>query len=146
MTRRTAFAAAVPVLALALARPVSAQEAEPGVVVSEQICKFGSLDEINDMVREHWAPFLDAGVADGRLTGWGVLNHSWGSEWNWVIYYTGPDASTLTQTVSSLLGEIFSSMPGDPLDDFDGMCSAHRDNAYVLVMTQGAEAAGGQDD
>ena len=148
MTAKAAFAiAAVPVLALTLAFPHSAQGQAPGVVVSEQICSFGGMGDLNDMVREYWTPVLNAAVADGRLTGWGVLNHTWGSEWNWVMYYTGPDAGTLTQTVGSLLGEIFASMPGNPMDDFDAKCSAHRDNAYVVVMTHESTAgAGGQND
>lgn len=121
--------AALPfILTLALAGSVAAQT--PGVVVSQQICNPGAFDELNTMVEEYWAPVLDAAMEDGSLTGWGLLTHFWGDEWNWNIYYVGPDMNTVVQTVSGLLGEIFESMPGDPTEDWGEMCSAHRDNVY----------------
>ncbi|NIP78435.1 MAG: hypothetical protein GWM90_04225, partial [Gemmatimonadetes bacterium] len=51
-------------------------------------------------------------------------------EWNWLVWYSSDDPATLSQTVSGLLGEIISSMPGDPMADFGTWCSAHKDNIY----------------
>lgn len=150
MTGKAALVPLGVVLALAagLASPATAQDeagAPMGVVVSQQICSFAVLDDLNEMVREYWAPVLDRAVSEGVLTGWGVLNHLWGDEWNWVIYYSGPNAGGLTQVVSGLLGEIIEGMPGDPMEDLANMCSAHRDNVYVVAASQGTQpsAAGG---
>lgn len=131
------------VFALLLSTPAAAQQPTSGVVVSENICDFGAIDDLNTMVREHWAPVLDRAVREGTLTSWGVLNHLWGNEWNWVIYYGVPDANTGAQTVSRLLGEIIGAMPGDPMADFGRRCSAHRDNIYAVAVMQSAEPPGG---
>ena len=48
--------------------------------------------------------------------------------------YVGPDATTLVQTVSGLLGEIQQSMPGDPMAEWGAMCSAHKDNVYAAPI------------
>lgn len=140
--------AAFPVLvALLLAGPAGAQETpqQPpaGVVVSQNVCDFGAVDELNQMVRQHWAPVLDRAVREGELTGWGVLTHLWGDEWNWVVYYSGPNAGTLSQRVSRLLGEIFGAMPGDAMAQLGRMCTAHKDNIYTVAMTQGAQPPSG---
>ncbi len=132
--------------ALVLASPARAQEegeaGPPGVLVTLQICDFGHMDDLNEAAREYWAPVLDQAITDGRLTGWGVLNHYWGDEWNWLVWYSSDDPATLSQTVSGLLGEIISSMPGDPMADFGTWCSAHKDNIYMQVLSQGVEAPG----
>lgn len=130
------------ILALALAVPAAAQT--PGVVVSQQICDPGAFDELNQMVQEYWAPVLDAAMEDGSLTGWGLLTHYWGDEWNWNIYYVGPDATTVAETVSGLLGEIMGSMPGDPMAAWGEMCSAHRDNIYMAPVMRFSTGEGGE--
>lgn len=150
MTGKAALVPLGVVLALtaALAAPATAQEEaqEPmGAVVSLQMCSPAALDDLNESVREYWAPVLDRAVSEGVLTGWGVLNHLWGDEWNWVVYYTGPDPSGLTRVVEGLLGEIIGGMPGDPMEDYSSKCSAHKDNVYVIAASQGMQppAAGG---
>lgn len=149
MTGKAALAPVAVTLAFAaaLAAPAAAQEQEGaqeggamGVVVSQQVCTFAALDDLNGLVREYWAPILDRAVGEGVLTGWGVLNHLWGDEWNWVVYYSGPNPAGLSEVVGNLLGEIFEAMPGDPMEEFTEMCSAHKDNVYVLVASQGVEA------
>jgi hypothetical protein len=140
---RTA-ALSVTLAALVVAAPLAAQEEAdqgptPGILVSLQICNFSHIDELNELAREYWAPVLDQAITDGQLTGWGVLNHSWGDEWNYLVWYSSDDATTLLQTVSGLLGEIFGSIPGDPMEDFGAWCSAHKDNLYIQAVTQGVQ-------
>jgi hypothetical protein len=149
MPTKAAFVVLLAMVAVALiAVPASAQEEAapagptPGIVVSLNLCEFNALERLNEMVQEYWAPVLDAAVEEGRLNGWGVLNHYWGDEWNWVVYYATPDASTAARTASELLQEAVASMPGDPMEEFAGMCSAHRDNIYTVAMTESAAAPG----
>ena len=129
------------------AGPAEAQEPQQqptdGVVVSLNMCNFGAVEELNQMVRQHWAPVLDRAVREGNLSGWGVLTHMWGDEYNWVVYYAGPNAGTLSQRVSALLGEIFGAMPGDAMSRFGGMCTAHKDNIYAVAVAQGAQPPSG---
>jgi hypothetical protein len=127
--------------------PVAAQEptdgGTPGVLVSQQICDMGAIDDLNQLVVDIWAPILDAAVADGRLTGWGVLNHYWGDEWNWLIYYAGDDVDALIGTAGGLLGEVIEAMPGDdPVAQFGEWCSAHKDNLYVQPIMQSVQPPG----
>lgn len=140
-----AKAACTLVLGVALVAPVAAQEATPGVIVSQQICDQSAIDNMNQMVQEYWAPVLDAAMDEGVLTAWGVLTHFWGDEWNWNIYYVGPNATTLVETVSGLLGEIIQGMPGDAMETFDGFCSRHKDNVYAAPVMRFAPPVEGGD-
>jgi hypothetical protein len=146
MPRHPAFILVLAPLAFSAlaAPPLAAQEepmdgGTPGVLVSQQICDMGAIDELNQLVEDVWAPILDAAVEDGRLTGWGVLNHYWGDEWNWNIYYAG-EADTLIGTASELLGEVIQAMPDeDPMQQFGDWCSAHKDNLYIQPVMQSVQ-------
>src|SRR5688572_24998649 len=84
-------------VALAAQQPSQQQQAQPGiVVVSSQKCRFTALNEISQLMRQTGAPILDDLVRQGKLMGWGVLEHAWGDEWNNIIYYTARDLNTFT--------------------------------------------------
>lgn len=143
MPKHLAGALVLALLAGFVAAPLAAQEepmggGTPGVLVSEQICDTRFIDDLNELVENYWRTVLDQAVADGRLTGWGVLNHAWGDEWNWIIYYTG-DVATLIGTASELLGEMMEAAPGDPMEQFGEWCGAHKDNLYVQPFVQSVQ-------
>lgn len=111
------------------------QPAQPGVVVvSYQMCAFDKLPEVNQYWKQTAGPILDEQVRQGKLMGWGVLEHAWGDEWNNVIYYTARDLNTF----HSAFGEVFAQlMKKEPnlMQRFSTWCTAHKDNIYSIVAT-----------
>lgn len=136
MRRSALFLLPFPALLL-LPAAVAAQEAEmeqPGtIVVSQNICQ--DVSEANEWGREIAGPVLDELVAEGRLLGWGILNHGWGDEWNFVIYYAAEDIPAF----HTAFGEFFSRATErhpDFLERLESNCTRHKDNIYRVVIAR----------
>lgn len=70
------------------------QPLRPGVVVvSHNKCGLDKVARVDSLSAQAIYPVLDEVVREGRLLSWGVLTHSWGDEWNYVIYYTATNVS-----------------------------------------------------
>ncbi len=133
--RMKPFLTLVPLL---LSSAAAAQQAAPppGVmVVSSQKCRMETMDELNRFHREVSGPILDALVREGKLTGWGVLAHAWGDEWNHVVYYTARDEPTFFRAFGELWRTLLRRRP-DAVRTLAGWCMEHRDNIYSVVVTE----------
>lgn len=131
----TAFLLALPGTGSAQQQPP-----QPGIiVVSYQKCHIATLDELNAYFRRHSAPILNALVREGRLLGWGVLEHAWGDEWNNVVYYLARDLQTFHAAFNEYFGRLMQSDP-NVMQAFGGFCSEHKDNIYSVVMTESTPA------
>ncbi|HEX6559897.1 MAG TPA: hypothetical protein VF021_10555 [Longimicrobiales bacterium] len=128
------------VVAAAVSPSVSiAQQQQPAmqpgvVVVSYQKCAFDKLPEFNQFWKQTVGPLLDEQVKQGKLLSWGMLEHSWGDEWNSVLYYTARDLNTF----DSSFGEVFSRLlQKEPnlMQRFSTWCTEHKDNIYSVVAT-----------
>lgn len=131
------------VLAVAVLPAVAASQQQdamqPGiVVVSSQKCAFDKLPEINQFWKENNAPVLDDLVRQGKLMGWGVLEHMWGDEWNNVVYYTARDQATFNAAFGEFWRTLMKNFP-DIQKRFAGWCSEHRDNIYRVVLVNSAQ-------
>ena len=50
------------------------------------------MGEVNKMVDSVFAPILNSFVDEGKLSGWGQLNHAWGDEYVKQVSAKHPDA------------------------------------------------------
>jgi hypothetical protein len=117
------------------AQQPQATQQQPGVViVSQNKCSFTGLNEVNNWWRSTGGPVLDDLVRQGRLTGWGVLAHSWGDEWNHVVYYTARDLNTFTTAFAEFF-RVASQRDPTIMQRLTSWCTEHKDNIYTVVLT-----------
>lgn len=128
--------------ALALAPTLAAQQPAaqappaPGtIVVSENICAAQNVTKVNEFATQTFGPILDELVREGKLLGWGVLNHAWGDEWNWVLYYTAKDHTSFVSAFGEAIRRMNQRHPG-AFDAILPLCSQHRDNIYSVVLAR----------
>lgn len=139
LLRSTTALLTVLALAPALAaqqQPAGQAPAAPGtVVVSANICATQSLTRVNEFATQQFGPILDELVREGKLMGWGVLNHAWGDEYNWVIYYSAKDQATFATAFGEAVRRTNQRHPG-AFDAILPLCSQHRDNIYSVVVAR----------
>jgi len=79
-------------------------------------------------------PILDEMMKKGKLLGWGVLEHAWGDEWNWNIYYAVESHAAFLEFWKAYIAKLNERHP-DWRKQIKGLCTAHKDNIYsVHVM------------
>ncbi len=105
----------------------------PTVVFSQNKCDYGKLEVIRESTASVLAPILNNLVQQGDLLNWGILEHSWGDEWNWNIYYAAKDVPTFLSAFDDLVGE---AMEDDPewMNEFWEACFEHKDAMYTETM------------
>jgi hypothetical protein len=107
--------------------------ARPGVImVSSQKCALDAPARLDSISKLAFYPVLDEMVKEGRLLSWGTLEHSWGDEWNFVIYYTATSNSAFFNAWSEVVRRLGQRRP-QFLAEFAGLCSEHRDNLYAVM-------------
>lgn len=139
MPRKTLLALCTALLVPAAAHAQQSQPPamqQPGIiVVSQQKCRFDMTRQLHDWYRTNAAPVLNQLVRDGRLIGWGVLEHNWGDEWNDAHYFLARDIPTFMAAFDAFFQGL---RQRDPqfMQALDRFCSEHKDNIYGLVMTE----------
>lgn len=101
----------------------------PTVVLSQNKCDYGKIAAINQSMSEIGAPVLDRLVEEGKLLNWGVLEHSWGDEWNWNIYYVARDLPTFLSSWDEYVQGATANGPAF-IEEFWSACSEHKDAIY----------------
>jgi len=125
---------ALPAAALAQqTKPGSQPPARPGVImVSSQKCAIDAPAKIDSISKLAFYPVLDEMVKEGRLINWGTLEHAWGDEWNFVIYYTATNNSAFFNAWNEVVRRLEQRRP-QFLQEFARLCSEHRDNLYAVM-------------
>ncbi len=119
------------ILAAAAPQRLRAQApAPPGVfVLSQNRCAYGTLSQLNALVDTTVAPVLNELVAEGRLHGWGLLEHSWGDEWNWNLFYTATSHRAFLDAFDEFARRVSQRHP-TAFERLVSYCTDHRDNIY----------------
>lgn len=104
------------------------------MVISLNKCNLARTQEMNEWFRTAAAPILNDLVREGRLAGWGVIEHVWGDEWNSGIYYMARDIQTFHGAFNEYLRRLLEREP-EVMQRFERYCSEHKDNIYTVVMT-----------
>jgi hypothetical protein len=113
----------------------------PTVVYSQNKCHWDRLGDLNKMMTDDGAPVLNQLVEDGKLLSWGVLQHSWGDEWNWNMYYVAKDVPTFLDAFSSYISGL-GERNAESLESFWDMCYEHKDAIYHEPVGYGSTGSG----
>lgn len=110
----------------------AAQEVpEPGVI-AVQYFKCQDTAAFDRSIETAWLPHVRAAIDEGRLLGWGQLNHFWGDEWNRVLYNTATDIQTFHATFQQIFEAALASHP-EMMQELEQACSEHKDNIYSVA-------------
>jgi hypothetical protein len=95
-------------------------------------CAQGGLDRADALIREAFAPRLDAMVRDGAITSWAWLAHVMGGSYTRMLIM---DTTSPTATVHAWerLGEGISAPAGT---EFDTLCPTHQDYIWAISSSR----------
>lgn len=120
---------------------ISVKAQSPTIVFSQNKCDYGKLDDLRKKSKEVMAPILNDLVQKGTLLNWGILEHSWGDEWNWNIYYAAKDIPTFLEAFDSFVSE---GQKKDPqfISDLWSVCFEHKDAMYQESLGYNSSGSG----
>jgi len=114
------------------ARAQAAAAQTPGIVVfSQNKCAEINVPKVRAMADSVTGPVLDELVREGKLTGWGMLGHLWGDEWNVNVWYSAPTQRAFLDAWDELLKRTSARHPGW-YAQFVVLCSEHKDSIYSV--------------
>lgn len=125
------------VLALIIvAYTATAQESQktpkPGFVVLNQnkipAANVAKLNEFQDSIA---APILNDLMKEGKLLGWGQLDHAWGDEWNYNIYFITENHRAFLDFYSEYIARMNKKSPGW-FQKLAPLFGEHKDNMYTI--------------
>ena len=125
-----------------LAPAANAQEGteRPNVVAfSEWKCPVGNLGEALDIVESISRPIHQELIDEGMITGWSVLTHLYGDEWNLIFVTLAEDLDSAVASSTEFNRRVSDRGMGEQGDRFVELCPYHRDNVYSV---QHGDAAG----
>ena len=117
-------------LFLVLATSVFSQSTT--VVFSQNKCHYNKIDSLNQFWKGNVAPLLNGMVKDNKLIDWGVLEHAWGDEWNWNVYYVAQNQIAFHEAFNEFF-EIINDNP-EFSKFFGSYCFEHKDSMYSQTM------------
>jgi len=115
---------AVPLLVASIAH------AQGTLVVSQQKCAIGKVDQLHQMIDSMWLPAAQELVNEGKLLAAGSAYHSWGDEWNVVLWYTAADIPTFLAAFDDMFGRVNQRYP-TLITQFQASCTEHKDSFYI---------------
>ena len=98
-------------------------------VFSQNKCHFDKLSVILKMWKEELAPLLNAQVDAGKLSGWGILTHRWGDEWNFNVYYNAKNISEFESAFNEVIKKWEEKFP-EGMKRVSEACFEHKDSYY----------------
>jgi hypothetical protein len=133
MWQRTSL---VLMLSLLLSASVVAQET---LVLSQNKCAPDKQGQIRQLTDSLWIPVVQELVNEGKINAAGSAYHSWGDEWNVVIWYTAKDIATFVSAFNDLVARVEKRHP-KLIPQFLAWCSEHKDSFYNMgkVATRAA--------
>ncbi|NND05552.1 MAG: hypothetical protein HKN87_04155 [Saprospiraceae bacterium] len=113
----------------------------PTVVFSQNKCDYGKLEGLREKTKSVSAPILNELVQEGKLINWGILEHSWGDEWNWNIYYAAKDIPTFLDAFNTFVSEA-SKADSQFVSEIWNSCFEHKDAMYTESMGYNSTGSG----
>jgi hypothetical protein len=113
----------------------------PTVVLSQNKCDYRELENLNQTMAEISGPILNNLVDQGKLLSWGVLQHGWGDEWNWNIYYVAKDHITFLNAWNEYITQVSEDDPRFQ-SNFFSRCFEHKDAIYSETVGSGSTGTG----
>ncbi len=97
--------------------------------------KCNDMTGVMGMVRTTIGPVLNELEEEEVITGWGVLTHSWGDEWNFNWWVATSNHAGFVTAWSELVNRMNERHP-DWFERFGPMCQEHKDNLYTMHTPQ----------
>lgn len=101
------------------------------IAVSYFECDYTRFGDIAEEDREDVAVYQEL-VDEGMLNFFGSAGHTWGNEWNYVVFQGAEDIPTLLAGLNEA-GDRFEAMDPDGTTVVNEVCTAHKDNIYAQV-------------
>jgi hypothetical protein len=99
------------------------------VVFSQNKCYAEHISDLVDMTRDLTGPIMNDVVAAGHWINWGVLQHSWGDEWNFNNFYAAKDRASFFKGWDMFVATVSEKHP-DAFKIWQQYCFEHKDNIY----------------
>jgi hypothetical protein len=125
-------------LSLLAAPAVMAQET---LVLSQNKCAPDKQGQIRQTTDSLWMPVVQELVNEGKLNAGGSAYHSWGDEWNVVVWYTAKDVATFVSAFNDLVARVEKRHP-KLIQQFLSWCHEHKDSFYSMGKVAMRAAAG----
>ena len=110
----------------------SKESPKPGILVlSQNMVKMSDVSKINKMVDSVFTPILNGLADEGKIFGWGQLNHNWGDEWNLNFYYIAKDMDSFHKFWGEYVKRVSDKHP-DAFSSTVEFFQAHKDNIYSI--------------
>ena len=112
---------------------IAAQESEkPTILVfSQNMVKMSDMGKVQKAMDSLFVPILNSMVDQGKISGWGQLNHAWGDEWNFNLWYSAKDMKTFNEFWAEYVKTVSEKHPG-AFGSVVSMFQAHKDNIYSI--------------
>ena len=105
---------------------------EPGFfVMSYNKVQMGEVGKVNALLDSITVPILDELKSEGKLLGFGQLNHFWGDEWNVNLYYITEDHASFVAFWDEFIKRIGEKHP-DAFSKIASYFQDHKDNMYYI--------------
>ena len=115
---------------------VVAQETDEGpkpgwLVFSQNMVEGMNVGKVNAQIDSITVPIMNELVDEGKLLGWGQLNHAWGDEWNVNFYYITESQSAFIEFWEEFIKRLSERHPGS-YEVWAPLIKAHKDNMYSV--------------
>jgi hypothetical protein len=112
------------------------------LVLSQNKCAPDKQQQIRQLTDSLWIPVVQELVNEGKLNASGSAYHSWGDEWNVVVWYTAKDIATFVSAFNDLVARVDKRHP-TLIPQFLSWCTEHKDSFYTMgkMATRTAAAA-----
>jgi len=107
------------------------QSGEAGVS-QYMVCKMSEQERADELVRTVFAPIYDGLVADGKLSGWGWLQHSVGGEYRRLFTIRGADHATVLEAWGEAVNEMSEKHEAET-KELNEICYSHQDYMWDIA-------------
>ena len=108
-----------------------AQTGEAGVS-QYMVCKMSEQGRADELVKEVIGPVYSGLVADGKLSGWGWLEHSVGGEYRRLFTLRGADPAAVLGAWGDAIDQLVEKHEAE-LDEFSDICYTHQDYIWDIA-------------
>jgi hypothetical protein len=96
------------------------------------VCKMSEQERADELVRTVFAPIYDGLVADGKLSGWGWLQHSVGGEYRRLFTIRGADHATVLEAWGEAVNEMSEKHEAET-KELNEICYSHQDYMWDIA-------------
>jgi hypothetical protein len=133
MKKLSLFITAALLVSVFANRTIAQESDGPSILVfSQNMVKMSDMGKVQKMMDSLFVPILNSMVDEGKINAWGQLNHAWGDEWNFNLWYMAKDMSSFEKFWSEYVDRVRTKHP-DAFGKVVSMFQAHKDNMYSIV-------------